>query len=94
MGKQWPTRSFKSGNSVAIRVPAALGVEPGKDWVVEKRDDEFVLRPKDAPKRKFNVAKVAGSAAGLNYIKDEDRILEERPLRWPGHKVGAEDGGA
>ena len=35
----------------------------------------------DRPKRKFNIAKVAGSATGLKYIQPEDRIFEERPLR-------------
>lgn len=82
MGKQWPARSFKSGNSIAIRVPAALGVEPGRDWTVEERDGELVFRQSEAPKRKFNIAKVAGSATGLSYLKPEDRVFEERPLRW------------
>lgn len=83
MGKQWPARSFKSGNSVAIRMPAALRIEPNQDWVMEERDGEFVLRAKAAPKRKFNIAKVAGSAIDLQPIRDEDREFEERQLDWP-----------
>lgn len=82
MGKEWPARSFRSGNSVAIRVPAALGIEPNKDWTVIERDGELVLRSKEAPKRKFNIAKVAGSATNLNLIKDEDRYFDERTLDW------------
>jgi antitoxin VapB len=54
----------------------------------------MVLRAKAAPKRKFNIAKVAGSATGLNYIKSEDRVFEERALLWPSRKEGDEGAAA
>lgn len=84
MGKRWPARSFKSGNSVAIRVPAALGIEPNRDWMLEERDGELVLRAKEAPKRKFPIDEVWGIGRHLDLkpIKDEDRVLEYRPLLW------------
>ena len=85
MGKEYPAKSFKSGNSVAIRMPAALGVKPNLDWtVVEGEDGKLVLQPRDKPKRKFNIEKVWGCAigSGLQYIKPEDRIFKERPLLW------------
>jgi antitoxin VapB len=51
-------------------------------------DGEFLsLEPVESPKRKFNIAKVAGSATNLEFIKDEDRIFEPRPL------LGEGDGG-
>lgn len=85
MGKEYTAKSFKSGNSVAIRVPAALGIEPDREWLVRCEDDgDLVLRPKDRSKRKFNITKVWGSAKGLDLqlIKPEDRVFEERPLLW------------
>ena len=84
MGKEWSARSFKSGNSVAIRVPAALGIEPNMDWTLEERDGELILRAKEAPKRKFDVDKVVGIGRHLNlkFIKDEDRVFAHRPLLW------------
>lgn len=84
MGREWPTRSFKSGNSVAVRIPAGVGIEPNKDWMLVERDGEYVIRERNAPKKKFNIAKVAGCAkgSGLRFIKDEDRVFEERPLLW------------
>lgn len=84
MGKEYTAKSFKSGNSVAIRMPAALGVEPDREWAVVEQEGQLVLRPKDRPKRKFNIDKVWGCAAGssLQFIKDEDRVFEERPLLW------------
>ena len=79
MSKQWPTRSFKSGNSVAIRVPAAFGVEPGQDWTVEERDGELVLRVKEAPKRKIDLTGIWGAAPGLRHLTAEEREFEDRP---------------
>lgn len=84
MGKEYTAKSFKSGNSVAIRIPAALGIEPEREWLVEEVDGKLVLEPKAKPKRKFNIAKVAGCAkgSGMQFIKPEDRVFEERPLLW------------
>ena len=79
MGTEFTAKSFKSGNSVAIRMPAALGIKPEREWTVVERDGDLVLRAADAPKRKFNIAKVAGSARGLHYVKPVSRLLEPRP---------------
>ena len=84
MGKEYPAKSFKSGNSVAIRMPAALGIEPDREWTVVEEDGKFIIEAKEKPKRKFNIEKVRGCAigSGLRLIKDEDRVFEERPLIW------------
>jgi antitoxin VapB len=84
MGKEYPAKSFKSGNSVAIRVPAALGIEPDREWSIRREEDVLVLRLKDKAKRRFNIEKVWGCAvgSGLEFIKDEDRVFEERRLLW------------
>ena len=84
MGKEYTAKSFKSGNSVAIRMPAALGVEPEQEWTVVAQNGDLTLRPKNRPKRKFNIDKVWGCAvgSGLQPIKDEDRVFEHRPLLW------------
>lgn len=82
MGQEYTGKSFKSGNSVAIRVPAALGIEPGREWTVKDEDGTLVLTPKPQAKRKFNVAKVAGSAKGLKYLEPENRVFEPRALLW------------
>ena len=87
MGREYKAKSFKSGNSVAIRMPAALGVQPEREWIVEERDGDLVLRATDRPKRKFNIAKVAGSANSLRLIDDPSRVFEERSLDWPSPKA-------
>ena len=79
MGTEYTAKSFKSGNSVAIRMPAALGIKPEREWIVSERDGDLVIRAVDAPKRKFNAAKVAGSAKNLRYIEPESRLFQPRP---------------
>ncbi|TMJ19515.1 MAG: AbrB/MazE/SpoVT family DNA-binding domain-containing protein [Alphaproteobacteria bacterium] len=76
------TRTFKSGNSVALRLPKALGIEEGVEMRVREEQGRYIVEPVDRPKRKFNIAKVAGSARNLQLIKDEDRLFDERPLLW------------
>jgi antitoxin VapB len=84
MGKEHRAKSFKSGNSVAIRMPAALGVVPDKEWTVIEHNGEYVIRAVTAPRRKFNIDKVWGWAigSGLEPIKPGHRDFEVRQLLW------------
>lgn len=77
MGQEHTAKSFKSGNSVAIRVPAALGVEPDREWIAEWVDGDLHLRAKEKPKRKIDVSGFAGKAPGIRLAPRED--FEERP---------------
>jgi antitoxin VapB len=73
------TKVFKSGNSLAVRIKLSAGME--MDLVVE--DGQFLsYEPVEQPRRKFNIAKVAGSATSLKRIEPEDRLFAERSLRW------------
>jgi antitoxin VapB len=83
------TRTFKSGNSVALRLPKALGIEEGVEMRVREEQGRYIVEPVHRPKRKFNIAKVWGSATGLELIKPEDRVFAERPLRWDDAKPDA-----
>ena len=82
MPRQYDVKVFKSGNSVALRLPKALGLEDGARMVLREEQGRYSFEPADAPKRKFNIDKVWGSATNLKFIKPEDRIFEERPLIW------------
>jgi antitoxin VapB len=39
MGREWKTRTFKSGNSVAMRLPKALGLAEGDEVVIVRHED-------------------------------------------------------
>ncbi len=77
MGKEYTAKSFKSGNSVAIRMPAGLGVEPDREWIAEWVDGELHLRAKAPERRKIDVSRFAGKAPGIRLAPRED--FEERP---------------
>jgi len=81
--KQYRAKVFKSGNSLALRLPAELRLSPGLEMLLTVEGEmAYSLAPLDPPKRKFNIAKVWGCAAGsgLKFIEPEDRLFEERPL--------------
>jgi antitoxin VapB len=74
------TKIFKSGNSLAIRIPAGTKLTAGMEMELVVEDGQFLsYEPVDLPKRKFNIAKVAGSAKGLGYVERADRSFEPRP---------------
>ncbi|HQV03079.1 MULTISPECIES: hypothetical protein [unclassified Novosphingobium] len=82
--QQFRTKVFQSGNSLAVRIPAGTKLEAGMEMELTVEDGLFLtLDPLERPKRKFNIAKVAGSATSLNLIDDEARTFDERPLDWP-----------
>lgn len=84
MGKEYTAKTFKSGNSVALRLPKALGLTEGMEMKVREEQGSFIVEPIERPKRKFDVDKVWGIGKHLDLkpIADEDRVFEHRPLLW------------
>jgi antitoxin VapB len=39
MARNWSTKTFKSGNSVAVRIPKALGIKEGEEVVIAPHPD-------------------------------------------------------
>jgi antitoxin VapB len=73
------TKVFQSGNSIAVRIPVGTKLKAGMEMELTVEDGVFLsLEPVEQPKRKFNIAKVAGSAKGLNYVDPGDRSFEPR----------------
>ena len=60
MGKEYPTRSFKSGNSVALRIPKELGVEPGQEFLLVQHADQRITAIL-AHRRKEHFLSLAGA---------------------------------
>lgn len=78
MGQEYTAKSFKSGNSVAIRIPAALGVEPDQEWIVVRDESgDLLIRPKPQVKARLDVGKFWGKAKALKV--PERRDFDERP---------------
>lgn len=71
-------RTFKSGNSVALRLPKGLGVPEGIEVrMVREAPMTFHVEPVEQPKRKIDISGFAGKAPGIKLAPRED--FEERP---------------
>jgi len=91
MGQEYPAKSFQSGNSVAIRMPAALRVEPGADWTVREEGNDLVLSRKPVPRQGIDVSGFAGKAPWLKPLPPELREFEERPSAIAARAAGDTD---
>ncbi|MEQ1551880.1 AbrB/MazE/SpoVT family DNA-binding domain-containing protein [Sphingorhabdus sp.] len=76
--KQYRTKVFKSGNSLAVRIPAGTDLKPGMEMDLTVEDGVMLaLKPIDAPKRKIDVSGFWGKAPGARLIPHGD--FDERP---------------
>lgn len=84
MGKEYRAKVFKSGNSLALRLPKQAGFKEGATLTLREGEDGFFIVDEQRPKRKFNVDKVWGCAVGtgLHFLEPDDRVFEERSLIW------------
>jgi antitoxin VapB len=78
------TKTFKSGNSVAVRLPKALGVEPGVEMTVREERGRYIVEPVEQAPRKIDLTGIYGAGAGLKPLAPEERIMEPRELDWEG----------
>jgi len=78
--KEYRARTFKSGNSVALRLPKGLGIEPGREMRVREEQGKFTVEPADAPKRKIDVDKFWGKAPWFEVPPRED--FDDPPRAW------------
>ena len=78
------TRTFKSGNSVAVRLPKALGIKEGTEMRVREESGRYVLEPVEAEPKRIDLTGIYGSCPGLKPLKRRDRLMEPRELDWEG----------
>lgn len=87
MGEEYTAKTFKSGNSIALRLPKALGIKEGIEMKVREERGSYIVEPVDKPNRKFNVDKIWGLIPDLKPLTPEDRVFEERELDWEGKRL-------
>lgn len=81
--KHYRTRVFKSGNSLAVRIPAGTKLAAGMEMDLDVENGVILsLKPIDAPGRKIDISKFAGKAPWLKELTPEERELEHRELDW------------
>jgi antitoxin VapB len=81
MADEYLGKTFRSGNSVALRLPKALGVPEGTEVrLVREAPMSFRVEALDAPKRKIDVSKFVGKAPWLKVPARED--FDDPPRVW------------
>ncbi len=71
------TRTFKSGNSVAIRLPKALAIGPDERMLIEQHGSTLIIRRAHDPA--VEKRKVAAMLAALAKIGAPDDGIQDRP---------------
>lgn len=75
------SRTFKSGNSEAVRLPKGLGFGVGAEVVIERRGNELVLRAaKDPAEEKAKLRRLIDK---LNEIGPVGEIEKREPIEFP-----------
>lgn len=87
MGDEYRAKIFKSGNSLALRLPKALGLKEGAEVVLRQERIGFSVEPLPDKPKKIDLSGIAGAIPGLKPIPLEDRIFEERELDWEGRRL-------
>ena len=65
MGKEYRAKVFKSGNSLALRLPKDLGLTEGATMVLREEQIGFHVEPDQAPKKKIDISGFAAKALSM-----------------------------
>ena len=84
MSEEYRAKVFKSGNSVALRLPKALGIKEGTEMRVREEAGRFVVERAEPAPRKIDLDGIWGAIPWLKPLSTEDREFEERELDWDG----------
>jgi antitoxin VapB len=79
MSNEYRAKVFKSGNSVALRLPKALGLKDGDEMILREEQSEFIFKLADQPGKKIDVSGFWGKAAGMVHVPAPKEDFEPRP---------------
>jgi antitoxin VapB len=81
------TKTFKSGNSVAVRLPKALGAEAGVEMTVREERGRYIVEPVEEPGdgRKIDLTGIYGSLRSASIRLDPEEY-DDVPREW--HLLG------
>ena len=83
---------FKSGNSLAVRMPKELGLEAGMELELNVASNGAMeLRKVDPPKAKLDISGFWGKCPWLEPLPRELRDFEERPSTIAARKKAEEN---
>lgn len=76
------TKAFKSGNSVAVRLPKSFGIAAGTELTLREEQGRYIVEPVEAKPKKIDLTGIAGSCPGLKPLP---RLkIDPRDVDWGG----------
>ncbi|MFK3890129.1 AbrB/MazE/SpoVT family DNA-binding domain-containing protein [Sphingomonas sp. NPDC079357] len=81
MGNEYRAKVFKSGNSVALRLPKALGFEAGQEVRVREEAGKFSFEAVNDAGR-IDLTGLWGSCPDLKPLTSEEREFDRSPRIW------------
>lgn len=87
VSKPRTTKAFKSGNSIAVRLPASFGVKPGTEMRVREEQGRYIVEPvegesEDRAKAWARLLELIGSCPDLKPLTPEEREFDDSPRDW------------
>ncbi|GAA3247978.1 AbrB/MazE/SpoVT family DNA-binding domain-containing protein [Sphingomonas yabuuchiae] len=82
MGKDYQAKVFRSGNSLALRLPAALGLTEGTEMTLREEQGRYVFEPVQTPPKTIDLTGIAGSMPWLKPIEREEREFDDPERPW------------
>ena len=82
MGNEYRAKVFKSGNSVALRLPKALGLKEGDEMLLREERGSLTIEPVPVAPKKIDLTGIYGSCPGIRRVERLD--MAPRDLDWDG----------
>lgn len=80
MGKEYTAKTFKSGNSVAMRLPKALGIEEGDEVVIVPHADGSLSVWKQSDSKKIFLSLYGSMSPG--FMSEGRGDIEQEDYDW------------
>ena len=81
MTQEYRAKVFKSGNSLAVRLPKGLGAIEGTEMIVREDRGTFTFEPANR-QRKISGDGWMGALSWLSPVAPEDREFDHSPRPW------------
>jgi antitoxin VapB len=80
MTREYRARTFKSGNSVALRLPKGLGITEGREMRVREEQGRYVVEPVEPERKRIDLSFLRNRPPlGLEPLTPEEREIESSP---------------
>jgi antitoxin VapB len=82
MAKEYRAKTFKSGNSLALRLPKGLGIREGEEMVLREDGGKFAFEPAPKEGRKIDLTGIYGSVPDMSRVQ-----VDEADRDWSGDSL-------